>query len=184
MKADCLFFLINFVLLLSWFCDLRINFSLQRKILLARSLRLLCVKELNSAVLNCLLGRKTFLARSLRVLCVYEFNSGVYAQNFVALESYLFLFEKLSDIRSWRPNVSSFYLNFVLWLSCFCGLRKNCLLCRKKTLLPWSLRVLCVYEFNLIVDSQDFVALESYVFFCLINTRIIGFEGRLILLFI
>ena len=147
-------FYLNFVLWLSWFCGLRIN---------------------------CLLCRQSLLPRSLRVLCVYEFISGAHARNFVALESYIFLFEKLSDKRFWRPNVSSFYLNFVIWLSWFCGLRINCLLCRqsllprslrvlcvnwlnsavlncllcRKTLISRSLRVLCVYEFNSAV--QNFV---------------------------
>ena len=146
MKADCLFFLINFVPLLSWFCDLRINFSLQRKILLARSLRLLCVKELNSAVLNCLLGRKTFLARSLRVLCVYEFNSGVYAQNFVALESYLFCL-KNSLTNGFEGRMFLLFFNFCPLTLWFCGLRIDCLLCRKK------LSCLGIWEYSVYMSS-------------------------------
>ena len=126
---------------------------------------------------NCIPYRKTLLARTLRVPCVYGFNSVVHAQYYVALESCVFFwFNKISDNRFWRPNVFSFFFNFVLWLSWICGLRINCLLYRK-TLLARILRVLCVYGFNSVVHAQYFMALESYVFFCLINSRIISFEG-------
>ena len=121
MKADWFFLLFTFVLWLSWFCGVRIN---------------------------CLLCRKILLARSFRVLCVYEFNLIVDSLDFVVLESYVFfLFDKLSDNRYWWPIVSSFFFNFVLWISWFCGLRIICFL-QRKTLLARSLRVLCVIELN------------------------------------